>query len=557
MPRSFLPVLALSSLLSVLLSTHAAGFADAVVSYRSGQGFATEFGTGLGFTNAPAVLGEPSKITPGQFGGPVDPFNPPYLRDQMLSIGAGGSVTVQFNQPILNDPSHPFGLDFIIFGNAGFSITNGNFSGGGITDGSLFGASSGTNRVYVSRDNTNFFLLNPSRTPSVDGLFPIDGSGNFNQPVNPGLTGASFAGRDLAGIRGLYAGAGGGAGFDLSWAQDANGLSVSLDSIRFVRVEVLSGALEIDAFAAVAVPAPPVVLNEDFTGDPLARGWKITGDPSLFRWNATNQNLEVTWDSARRNSYFYRPLNTILGKSDDFAVSFDLRLETIAIGLRPGKLFTFELAIGLLDLQTASSTNFVRGTGTQSPNLVEFDYFPDSGFGATISPTIISTNNQFASGFSFPFELTTNALFKVVLNYTGSSRTMVTTMTRNGQSFGPIKEVVLPAAFTDFRVDTLAISSYSDAGADGSILAKGVVDNLRAELPHPPIRDLQGGVVNRAWQIQFLGQTNWVYTLERTDDFRQWAPVSPKTPGTGSRQSMQDAAALTGKSFYRVRAERP
>ena len=236
-------------------SATAAGFADAVIGYNPGAGFATEFGTGLGFTNVAAVLGEPSRLNPGPFGGPTDPFNPPFLRDQLLSIGAAGSLTVRFDTPILNLPGNPFGLDFIIFGNSGFIITNANFSGGGITDGMLFGANSGQTRVSVSADNVTYFPLSPSLAPTVDGYFPVDGSGDFLSPVNPAIRGSEFSGRDLSGIRSLYAGSGGGAGFDLSWALDANGRNADLASVSFVRVEVLGGASEIDAFAVV-VPEP-------------------------------------------------------------------------------------------------------------------------------------------------------------------------------------------------------------------------------------------------------------------------------------------------------------
>src|SRR6185503_3617029 len=103
--------------------------------------------------------------------------------------------TVQFGAPIVNDPSHPFGLDFIVFGNAGFDITNGDFSGGGITDGSLFSNNNGTTRVSVSLDNVTYYTLNPALAPAVDGLFPTDGSGNFQQPANPSLTNSDFSGQ--------------------------------------------------------------------------------------------------------------------------------------------------------------------------------------------------------------------------------------------------------------------------------------------------------------------------------------------------------------------------
>ena len=156
-------------------------------------------------------------------------------------------------------------MDFLIFGNAGFIITNAfdanfNFIGTPATDGSLFAHNdSGATRVSVSRDNVTFYPLNPALAPTVDTLFPTDGAGNFQQPVNP-LLGAEFAGQDLAGIRALYAGSGGGAGYDLAWAQDGNGQSVSLDSVKFVRIEVLGGKSEIDGFAVVPEPATWAML---------------------------------------------------------------------------------------------------------------------------------------------------------------------------------------------------------------------------------------------------------------------------------------------------------
>ena len=99
----------------VVTSRAAAGFADAVVSYDPGAGYVP------GFTNVSAVLGEPSTINP--YGEATDVFDPPYGTDQVLSIGAGGSLTVKFKTPILNHERNPYGIDFIIFGNTGFILS--------------------------------------------------------------------------------------------------------------------------------------------------------------------------------------------------------------------------------------------------------------------------------------------------------------------------------------------------------------------------------------------------------------------------------------------------
>ena len=242
--------------------SRAAEFAESVVAYTPGVGFATEFGTGLPFTISSSALGEPSRVTPGTFGGPVDPFNPPYLRDQLVSIGAGGSLTVHFANPIRNDAANPFGIDFTIFGNSGLTITNGDFSGGGITDGSMFGAAAfASTRISVSADNLEYFTLAPGLAPVFDGYFPTDGAGDFGMAVNPNAANeAALNGRGLAGLRAIYGGSAGGAGYDIGWAQNSAGNFVALNSISYIRVDVLSGAAEIDGFSVAPEPATWTLL---------------------------------------------------------------------------------------------------------------------------------------------------------------------------------------------------------------------------------------------------------------------------------------------------------
>jgi hypothetical protein len=241
-----LPLLAVAGSSFIATLAHAQ-FADAIVAYTPGSG------VGASFTNGNAALGQPARVNP--FGESVDPFNPPYGTNQIVSVGAGGSLTVQFNSPILNHPANPFGADFIVFGNSGFVITNGDFTGGGITDGSLFGNNTGETRLWVSLDNITYYQLNPALAPNVDTLLPTDSSGDFQQPAAMSLDNADFGGQNLAGVRSLYEGSAGGAGFDISWAQDGSGNSVNLPGISFIRVDVLTGKSEIDAFSVVPEPA--------------------------------------------------------------------------------------------------------------------------------------------------------------------------------------------------------------------------------------------------------------------------------------------------------------
>lgn len=328
-----------------------------------------------------------------------------------------------------------------------------------------------------------------------------------------------------------------------------------MDRIRPVKLRflILSGV-------AAASIGGAAVFTEDFSANPLKNGWNIFGDTNLFQWDATNQNLAVTWDSSQTNSYFYRPLGTILARSDDFGISFDLQLADIAIGVNPAKTNTFELAVGFINFNSTTNASLQRGTGVSpngARNTFEFDYFPDSGHGATISPTIISSNNQFATSFAFPFTLDPSALFHVTMNYTASNKTLLASVTRNGVAFASAPNVVLGSTFKDFRLDQLAVINWTDAGADGSLLAHGTVDNFIVTLPPPPVQNLTGTFSNNVWQAQFISQSNWLYTLERTTDLISWTDVPPAMNGNGTNLFLADTNVISNQLFYRVRADRP
>ena len=78
-----------------------------------------------GFTEPSAALGRPTVDT--QFGfppekAPVVPVFPAWRNvtqpPQIVSIGAGGALTLKFGQDVYDDVNNPYGLDFIVFGNA-------------------------------------------------------------------------------------------------------------------------------------------------------------------------------------------------------------------------------------------------------------------------------------------------------------------------------------------------------------------------------------------------------------------------------------------------------
>ncbi|MBI3848944.1 MAG: hypothetical protein HY298_01450 [Verrucomicrobia bacterium] len=334
----------------------------------------------------------------------------------------------------------------------------------------------------------------------------------------------------------------------------------------------LAGGLLISSY-----PSGAGTFSEDFSGDPAARGWQVFGDTNLFHWDATNNHLAVTWDSSQPNSYFHRPLGTILTRSDDFSLAFDLRLDDIVSGNESNKTGGLEIALGFLNHATATSTNFMRGAFGSAPSLVEFDYFPAGyyDFGgsifdvaATTTPTFISTNSfHFAPTVFAPytFELPTNRVVHVAMTYTASNQTLITILTTNGALLFQPPNVVLTDtnssgfnASDDFRVDTFSISSYSSAGDDfDSVLGHGVVDNFVVTTPPPPVTNLTGEFTNNIWQVQFISRTNWLYTFERTVDFSAWTNVSATFSGNATNLFLQDTNPPPDKAFYRVHAERP
>lgn len=231
----------------MLVASHAAAtpWAAAVISYDPGTGASTAHQDPM------TALGAPSRTT----GGPSDVtvFNSPFGTDQIVSIGTGGELTVFFDEPVVDDPLNPFGIDLLIFGNTFFVAG---------VDG-VAGSSAEPASILLSQDGDTFFEV-----PGVfaDDLFPTQGfldttdpfggfgtggdgtlATDFTLPVDPSLGIDDFLGLTYPEILALYGGSGGGTGVDLAW--------VGLDSIQYVRIEGLDFSAEIDAFADV-VPEP-------------------------------------------------------------------------------------------------------------------------------------------------------------------------------------------------------------------------------------------------------------------------------------------------------------
>lgn len=93
--------------ISILISTAASGsdFAVAVVSYAPAPG---QFVNNAAYNDPGRALGPPAA------GGTLTGDN-----TKVVTLGGfGGSIVLAFDHPVLDDPCNPFGLDFIVFGNA-------------------------------------------------------------------------------------------------------------------------------------------------------------------------------------------------------------------------------------------------------------------------------------------------------------------------------------------------------------------------------------------------------------------------------------------------------
>ncbi|HYE29873.1 MAG TPA: hypothetical protein VEH27_00460 [Methylomirabilota bacterium] len=327
------------------------------------------------------------------------------------------------------------------------------------------------------------------------------------------------------------------------------------------------------AFFVAAAPliCPAQITSpfvENFATDPTLREWRAVGDPQLITWNPSDQNLSVTWDSSRPNTYLRLPLPAIMTRRDDFSAELDLRIHDYAAGVNPQKPGTFQLAFGFQNLADASAPGFLRAAPNAAPNLLEFNFLPDTGFGSTIWPAVLSTNG--AMNYSGPnnfsvFDLPLDTPLQIALAYTSSNETATISITADGAPVGPVtsarlatNNVGLGAKFTQFEVDAFAIASYSDAGQHGpfagSILATGVIDNLVLRFPAAPVQNLRAFCADGDFEARFISRTNWVYRLQTSLDFTHWTAQMEPLTGTGEELVFK-ASNADRQRFFRIQAQ--
>ncbi len=197
-----------------------------------------EYGTDKTMNNVSAVLGRPTAYMSGQWGGPISPYNPAWHAEELLTLdGEDNFVVIEFDHDVVDDPDNPFGLDFIVFGNAfGYGSSQDYYSPASDPSHVTFSAGGGPEPgfVEVSQDGQTWYSFEDG--PFCDDFAPTLGfcyddanpdtalySGNrwwgkmtdACYPVDPSLSWASLQGLSLAEVAKRYNGSAGGTGYDI------------------------------------------------------------------------------------------------------------------------------------------------------------------------------------------------------------------------------------------------------------------------------------------------------------------------------------------------------
>lgn len=288
------------------------------------------------YNQASNVLGHPtmgiftSSSTYGDSGSTINPAYPAWSGGRLLSLvgdddeGTPGFVTIKFDHDVLDDPNNPFGIDFLVFGNA-FGVRDSKENVQLTTDPltvSFTGKGSYENAlVEVSQDGETWYPY--EKGPYADSFMPTLGylydpaapdTGLFNgnlywgraaratRPVNPACSFSSFSGLNLAQVCQRYDGSAGGTGFDLAelpLPENGNGVKW----IRYVRISCVEesndegdfgyNVPEIDAVADVA-PVSDYELWAQGQYQDWATAWR-DGAAEAVAANGVTNALNFAW----------------------------------------------------------------------------------------------------------------------------------------------------------------------------------------------------------------------------------------------------------------------
>ncbi len=309
-------------------------YAESPYGYEVVESFTLE--TSPLYNQVSNVLGHPamgiftSSPTYGDSGSTINPAYPAWSGGRLLSLvgddeeGTPGFVTITFDHDVLDDPNNPFGIDFLVFGNA-FGVRDSkenvqlttdpltvSFTGAGAYENAL---------VEVSQDGETWYAYEDG--PYADSFMPTLGylydpvapdpclfNGNLfwgraaraTRPVNPACDFSSFAGLNLVQVCQRYDGSAGGTGFDLAelpLPRNGNGLKW----IRYVRISSVEesndegdfgyNVPEVDAVADVA-PVSDYELWAQRQYPDWATAWR-DGAAEAVAANGVTNALNFAW----------------------------------------------------------------------------------------------------------------------------------------------------------------------------------------------------------------------------------------------------------------------
>lgn len=288
-----------------------AQFASRVIEYSPAAG---QLVTDPDFNDPARATGAPGMGTPGV----------PVTSGVVTLGGFGGSITLAFDAPVMDDPSNPMGLDAIVFGNAFYVSDNPTrrFSEAGVIEIARDDNQNGIaddpfffipGSALAAQALPPFEITEPVMLANVEGNSSTQTEDHWGYadrtPTQAAAPGSSeseliafYTTPDDPFVVGISPGSGGGDAFDIAWAVDPQtGLAAGLDRFDFIRittaVDVAAGlfgekSTEIDAVSDVS-PAQASCLA-DVNADGLVNGLDFGAWLSAFNAQdpSADQNLD-------------------------------------------------------------------------------------------------------------------------------------------------------------------------------------------------------------------------------------------------------------------------
>jgi len=266
-------------------------FAVEVIDYVEGDSIPLDWFTESPFNEPNTALGRPTIDTTGDAWKiplltkvPVVSVYSAFRSFEVVSIGFGGRLVLKFSHRVCDDKNNPYGMDFIIFGNAQQNVAGDGYNGDpnallndtnnliaepGIVRVSQTGNINDANEWYEFTTGPYADTWAPTFGRIYDPCEPNASIGSWNHwwssptnptlPVDPNFCADGFTGRSVAYMSLAYGESAGGTAFDLQQLDpcDFNALATDPETgrkwIQYVWIEPKEDfSTEIDAVSDVA-----------------------------------------------------------------------------------------------------------------------------------------------------------------------------------------------------------------------------------------------------------------------------------------------------------------